>query len=326
MKLGSFDEALAFGDEAEERARAHGWHTVLVEALLLLGDIHRMCGELWEAYDKLVLAESRARAAQEKTLLAECLQVLGRLQLHEGKRTEAEACWREARDLFVSEGDSVGAASATWEIAHALTYDGRYDEAWELNESALETMSEHGARWAVARSLNLRGEIHRLRGDLVDAERAYRGAAQVMDLIGALDGRTVCENNIARVLVERGRYHEARLQLERGAAYFEAHGRLNPLVWVRTVLLCCLAAQHEWAAWDERLENVRELLEQTGYRDLDIANAAQLAGELALAAGQPERAKAIYELALAQWDALGREEEARRVRDLVTAIMASSSG
>lgn len=320
IQLGAFDEALRHAEEAEEAARVHGWSAVLIEALVLGGDVHRMRGELRAGEERLRLAESRARAAGQRALLGDCLQILGRVLLHDGKRSQAEACWREAHELFGDLGDTVGAASAIWQLAHALTYEGRYDEAAELNERALVELSKHGARWAVARCLNLRGEIFRLRGELIDAERTYREAAQIIDLIGARDGRAICENNIARVLVERGRYHEARLQLERGAAYFEANGRLNPLAWVRTVLLCCLAAQSEWADWDARIQSVKLLLAETGYLDLDIARAAQLAGELALAAGQPQRAKDAHAIAESQWRALDRTDAADRIVAIMTAI------
>jgi len=308
IKRGSFDEAIKHARQAERVARARERSETLVEALVLGGDIQRMRGHNKQAEKLLREASNRARATGAHALLADGQQLLGRMLMHTGRLAEANVCWREARTLFETLGDRAGAATTVWQMGHAASYVGRYDEAVEYNEHALTELERCGDRWGVARCLNQRGENARLRGKLDHAERAYRDAAIVFEAIGANDALAICECNVARVLVERERHREAREQLERGAADFEASGRNNPLAWVQTVLLCCLAAQGEWVAWDRRLKSVTALLSASGYVDLDIARSAQMAGDRALAAGQPRRARAAYSIALSQSDALARKE------------------
>jgi serine/threonine protein kinase/tetratricopeptide (TPR) repeat protein len=320
IKRGAFDEALEHAVAAEEDARVHGWTAVLVEALVLQGDLHGLRGDAAGGIAILRTAEAQARRAQENRLLAECLEVLGRQLLHAGERTAAKACWREAHLLSRALGDASRAASAIWEIAHALTFEGRLDEAAELNEPAYRDFMRLGERWAAGRSLNLRGEILRLRGDLAPAEDAYREALELMEALGAADGRAICECNIARVLVERGLYREARRELEKSALSFEAAGRKNALAWVRTVLLSCEATDRRWEAWDRHMTSIASLLGESGYLDLDIARAAQLAAEHALDAGEVERARAAYLLALGQWEGLGRGDDVAAVRAILAGL------
>jgi eukaryotic-like serine/threonine-protein kinase len=316
----AYEPALELAERAEQAARENGWPRVLVEALLLRARVHRLCGETDLALEAVELAEQRARSLAERTLLAECRELHGRMLMHLGKLTDAVASLREAQALYDQAGQRAGAASVVLELGHAATYLGRYDEAAEHTRHALEELERLGDRWGVTRCLNSRGEILRLRGDLAGAERAYREAFALARAIGAADAISVCENNVARVQVERGRYREARETLERGVVRFEQSGRADALAWAQTVLLCCLAADGEWAVWERRLDNIRRLLAETGYLDLDIARSAQMAGDLALIAGQPARAREAYELALAQWQALGRSEDAVAVRTLIESL------
>jgi serine/threonine protein kinase/tetratricopeptide (TPR) repeat protein len=327
LKRGAFAEALDHAGRAEEAAEAHFWLTVLIEALIIGGNVHCLCGDPERGLAMLRLAERHARqntATAERRLLAECLEVLGRHLLHAGAKAEAEACWREAHVLSRALGDASHAASAMWEIAHALTFEGRLDEAAELNEPAYREFVRLGERWAAGRSLNLRGEIARMRGDYAAAEQAYREARVLMEALGAEDGRAICESNIARVWVQRGLFREARPELEASAEAFAAARRRSPLAWVQTVLLSCLAFDADWAEWDRRMAGIREILGHSRYLDLDIAAAAELAAEQALAAGEAERAADAFGLALEQWQALGREREAITVRAALAAIAADA--
>ena len=52
------------------------------------------------------------------------------------------------------------------------------------------------------------------------------------------------------------------------------------------------------------LARVRTLLRESGYLDLDIAQAAQMAAQAALTAGDRERAREAGELSLGQWTGL----------------------
>ena len=136
------------------------------------------------------------------------------------------------------------AASATWQRAHAATYLGRYEDAEALNDEALLAMEAHRDRWGIGRCLNTRGEIARLRRRFDDAEQAYREASALMRRLGAEDSVVICDSNVARVLVERGR-HRQRVSSSSEAS------RASPPVGVRTPSVgcsrCCFAATRQGA-------------------------------------------------------------------------------
>jgi hypothetical protein len=74
--------------------------------------------------------------------------------------------------------------------------------------------------------------------------------------------------------------------------------------------------------WDRHWQAIEALLGETHYLDLDIATVAEMAAELAVAAGELARARQAYELALAQWKALGRGAEAERVKETIERLAA----
>jgi hypothetical protein len=140
-----------------------------------------------------------------------------------------------------------------------------------------------------------------------------------MTALGAEDSASICAANVARVQVERGLHHEARPQLEQSVRDFEAQNRHNALSWALTVLLVCCAAERDWEGWGRCLGRVNQLLAESAYLDLDIGQAAQMAGDAASAAGELACAREAWELSLAQWEGLGRSAEAALVRELLAA-------
>ena len=321
LKRGRLEEGLGWVARAAEGALAHGWHSVRAEALLLEGQLQRLLGATHQAEQCLGQARDLARSLRDDRLLAESLDALGRVLMHKGELAKAEDCWHEARGLYLATGDSLGAASALWSLAHVASYDpAQLAVARRTNDRALGELTRLGDRWAVARCLNTAGELARLQGDLEPAEDYYRRAGEIMTALGAEDSASICEANVARVQIERGLVHEARPQLEQSARDFEQQGRHTALSWALTVLLVCCAADRDWPQWDQNLARVRTLLRESGYLDLDIAQAAQMAAQAALSAGDRERAREAGELSLGQWTGLRRTEDAARVQQLLDEI------
>lgn len=78
-------------------------------------------------------------------------------------------------------------------------------------------------------------------------------------------------------------------------------------------LLPCAAAAHDWTAFDEHLATSVALLAKTGLAETDTSKLTSLAGELAAAAGQEDRAVQAFEVALSNWQRLGRGPETEAV-------------
>jgi tetratricopeptide (TPR) repeat protein len=312
-KRGRFDDGIRWARRALEAAEQHGWSQAAVEALLVEGALQRLTGATAAAQQQLTAARDRARALRQDRLLAEALDALGRVLMHQGELRAAEECWHEARGLYLAMRDRVGAASALWSLAHVATYGTDLEVAQRQNERALSELVQLGDRWGVGRCLNSAGEIARLRGELEAAEDYYRRAGEIMHALGAEDSASICEANVARVLVEREHYHEARVQLEVNVRDFELQHRHNALSWALTVLLVCCAAEGDWEQWQRNMARVRELLAESAYLDLDIAEVATMAGRVALGQGGLEQAREAWELARAQWQGLGRAERVQAI-------------
>lgn len=86
------------------------------------------------------------------------------------------------------------------------------------------------------------------------------------------------------------------------------------------VLLVCDAGEQRWEDWDDHWAEGDTLLSDTGYLDLDIATVAQMAAALAQKRGHQGRARQAYRLAHHQWQALGREDEAGKVAEVLAAL------
>lgn len=311
---GRHDDGLRWARQTEERAREHGWLRALAEALILQGTIYRTKGNTSRALELVELGRDLALELDDERRLAEALDALGRLLLHRGELERAERCWHEARELYQSSGDAKGAACVLWSLAHVSSYQQRFGLAERYNRGALEELERLGDRWSVARCLNTAGELSRYRGELDAAEQHYRRAGRIMNSLGAEDSAAICDTNVARLLIERRRFDEAREALERGAAILEDHGRLDALAWIHTALLSCCVAAADWEGFALHFDNARLLLDESRYLDLDIAEVARLAGDLAADAARAVEARQAYGLSERQWAALGRTEEAEEVR------------
>lgn len=323
LKRGRFDEAMSWATRVTQAASGPEWRAASTEALLLEGHLHRLMGAPALAEELLTSACTRARAEHVDRLLAEALDSLGRVLMHRGELRQAEDCWHEARGLFLAAGDRQGAASALWSLAHVASYGAQLDIAERYNQRALAELERLGDRWGVARCLNTAGEMARLGGNLQLAEDYYRRAGEIMTALGAEDAASICLANVARVQVEQGHHREARLQLEQAVRDFEIQSRNDALTWALTVLLVCCAAERDWTSWESCLARTKQLLKESSYLDLDIGRAAQMAGDAAAAGGEPARARDAYELALSQWQGLGREADAAAVRDKLAALPAT---
>jgi hypothetical protein len=74
-------------------------------------------------------------------------------------------------------------------------------------------------------------------------------------------------------------------------------------------LVACDAALGDWEAWDLDLAAARDLEAAWEAQDPDLAWAATRAAELATAAGEGQRARAAWQIALREWRALGEAAE-----------------
>ena len=147
-----------------------------------------------------------------------------------------------------------------------------------------------------------------MRGNFEQAEFHYR---QVTDSsrVFATPTRHAVQINLCILLIEAQRYKEAIAQLEGCRVELQTKKRHGLLGHVHLGLAACYAVLRRWSSFDAELENSNETITATRGVDVDMARMAQRGGDYCAEAGEIDRARKAYALAISQWEALGRNED-----------------
>ncbi|MGH3443617.1 MAG: BTAD domain-containing putative transcriptional regulator [Nitriliruptorales bacterium] len=248
------------------------------------------------------------------------------------------------------------AVEALVSLGNVLRELQRYDEAAETLTTATARSEERGDLRAQARALGALGAVLMERGDITDAEEAYNRAIEICRKIGYRHGEGVAQINLANLLYVSGRpagalanYTDARVVL-RGLRNrrVEAWARANAASLLHRVLgrddeaqeeatsaltyfrdlgdrgaaALCLETLAGVARRRGRLEDAavhldRAIADAEADGDRFVATELQRrAIELALAAGEPERALQAAADALATCDEFDLPDLATSLRSL----------
>lgn len=190
--------------------------------------------------------------------------------------------------------------------------------AWA--ERALVAYDRAGSRAGIAGALNALGEAARAEGDLQAATDAYRRSHQMSMAVGAAVTASVAEINLALVLLANRDHRGARQILEKVLPPLERAGRSMLVAPVRVGLLASIAGTGDWAVWNPVYEAAIEVLRANAVHDPDVVFCARLAGELAASAGETERAREAYELALEHAEALQLTEATHAIASAIASL------
>lgn len=341
-----------------DRARAKGWTELEAEALWVLGEAYQKSDRLDDALESLEASRALATRQGLHRIQQEVLVAMALLKLRRGDQAGAAPLMRsvlaqpphpdaptvrlvarlnlasisritgkldDAR-RYAQEAIDVGQRQGCLDVvAHGQLILGAISERQgdltaaeaHLNES-LRIVRRTSKFRAIALTLNSLGEIARRQGRLDEAEAAYRSSLAW----GAASGRPIeaPQINLALVLIRRQRFAEARELLEQMLERLVALGDRFTSWHCRAFLLSALAGQSAWTAFDAQLAAVLD--DPDGHRRIneDVAEEAELAGQLALRAGHRSRALAAWRLARAHWLGLKRrhriEDISRRIAEL----------
>lgn len=245
--------------------------------------------------------------------LAAAFRVQGLVSMSHGKLQEAQEVLERAVLAFVAAGDERQAGYCLVAIAQCHKQAGRIGASLAALEDAHLRFEKVGYRLGLGECANGLGELHRLRGALPEAERAYREALDLWEAVGSLDVPVV-RANLGLVLSARGDFVAARRAFEEALRSFAADGRDDLVAAVHVIRLVPLAAAAMWEDFGRSLERARDLLDRTGFVYVDVAREAERAGDHAERRGETRLARAAREVALSQWEGLSRSEDADRVR------------
>lgn len=271
-------------------------------AVASMGPSHEVAqlAALWEevAADEAVAADVRGQASLQLAYLA----------LHQGRAEEALGRAHAATDGLVAEHPLRAAAMQLMGKVHQQA--GRYDEAEHWLRASLAHGEGHGTSgrsqvhaWAVL------GDVQRDRGDLDEAERSYQ-QARSLSRAYVDEHRFLDELNLVLLDARRGRLadHAERLPvLERCLRRIAGPYAVFPKV-------LSLALPTRLGHTTRVLADVEEALAPSGWCDAELASTAELVADLVGAQGRHDEQRALLALAAMQWEAVGRPEDAERVR------------
>ncbi len=312
VQRGTPADAVTWATQALEVAERHHHPDARAEALLCLAHAHRGQGGLDAAHDLTLQAMRAFEEIGDARGLSGCLRALGQMRGNRDSREQRIAWFEQALQICRSQDDQVGAADCLRGLSQHVQSLGDIDRSALLNAMAMEMFEALGNQLGLAHCLNASAEIARYRGDLDGAEADYRRALELYEAVGA-GATTLPQLNLGLVLLARGRYGESRRLFEAVRVVLEESGRKVFLGAVHANILPTTAAARDWAAWDRHHEAALTLLAETNLSDPDIAWPAQLAGALAREAGEHQRARGAFELALGQWRALGNQDKVEAV-------------
>ncbi len=307
-----YDEAGTWLERADEAAREHQLEDLSAQVAMWRGHLARLYGEPGRSADLLAQAVPRVANLGDVALRARARNELGEACAEAGRLADARRWTELARRDHESLGDEVGVGHSVRNLGEIVKVEGDHREAARLMWQAEAIFAEHGDRWARASTLNSLGDVNRYLGDFAEAERLYRLSGELFRAVGS--GSAIYpEYNMALAMLERGRIPDARAVFSRVLGVFEQQGRVTATADCHLGLAGCAAAVADWERWQLHVGKALSMSDGTGSADEDTARLAEVVAGMTAAAGKGPLATAVYQHALENWRALGRDEEATRV-------------
>ena len=310
---GFLERAEHFAERALVGAQARG--DALGEALVAaeLGRIRMNQGEYDQAVDLVEGAMAVLDGTEEVVACSDALRTLAIVHMARGHWEPAVAAFARALSKFEGVGATIKAGFCRVGLAQIARHQGRLGDAAEQLRTAQESFAAIGYRMGSAECANGLGELSRLSGDLNSAEAAYRRALALYQELGSIDV-PVAQANLGLIQSARGDWAGARTSLDAARRTLALEKRRDLEAACCAALMAPAAAARDAEAFDRYLGRALDLIDRTGFVYSDVAQEAERAGQLWTERGDQRRARQAYQLALAQWEGLQRQEDAARVR------------
>ncbi len=316
---GRLDEAVRWADRAQAAIDRFGWDRLRGPAALARCRVEVRRGRIQAARDAAEAARSALTTHGPARELAIALVWLARACVEQGELDAARAHALEARERFRAMDEREGECQALHELGFALKRANDVRGARRVFEEALAIGEAIGDRVTQAQAHNMLGELAREQGDLETAEAAYGASIPLYEAVGSSNVH-VGRLNLSLALLAAGRWDRAEIVLTEALRGVRIAGFKVLEASAQVELTVCHAAAGEWAAYDARFDQAEAALRESDAVDPDMAWAAELAGDLAAAAGHRERGLRALRLAHAQWTRLGDETRAARAGERIAAL------
>lgn len=252
-----------------------------------------------ETFDRLELEVENAGAAVERLLAAGRGEEAARLVLalepvyRQRGRWEAAVTWtgRCAEALAASGGGLLSRILSTAADAYASLGDPARAEV--LAERALESARSAGDEAALARACAVRGNLFRLRGDLVRAEQFSAESRDIHFRAGRAFDAALAAAGLGLIISNRGRRQDAVTLLLEAERYLRAHDGLRQGLGLLNNLAIALHRIGDIRGALDRLEEAERVARAAG--DLyQVSNHLMNRGRFLVDLGELEQALACF--------------------------------
>jgi tetratricopeptide (TPR) repeat protein/TolB-like protein len=299
------------------------------EALETLVDLHRLPPadrgdprieiEKAEAEEELadfsgMLQAAAASASKGKDqgaslLLAKALDLKGTALWRLGNPAAGEDALREAKTIYLSEGNRNGVAQELFGLARIARNTNNFESALDLYQRSLSTYQEYGNKGGAAECKNGLGLVQEDQGDLAGAKRTLMEALALAQEISNRRAEAQILGNLGNVATDAGELALAGKYHSQSISAYREIGDKSHLANELNDLSALLVDEGD-------LEEARKLEEEA----LSKARAVQdkkteayilsATGEILTQEGDLEDARTDHEAALALWKQLGRKVDA----------------
>ncbi|MEZ4432102.1 MAG: protein kinase [bacterium] len=308
------ESAARQGERALAASQAAGDHGAVALALAALGQVVRTRdGDAVQAAVHLRRAMTAALKARDARLVARCSRQLCTLLETTGRLDEAEAVLDAVEKMPGADDDPREQGLRRLRRAAIALHRRLLPTARVHATAARDAFVQDGMRTDVMLAENLLGEIASAAKDGTAADLHYGIAHDIARELDHADA-PIYQVNRGRVLLDAGRYDEARSRLVVALREASRRDAWLATMLARLSLLPCAAHARHWSSWDTQWACL-EPLRSGRYVHRDVARIARIAARLADAAGEPLRAAAARRLAVDQYARLGLVTEAQATRD-----------
>jgi class 3 adenylate cyclase/tetratricopeptide (TPR) repeat protein len=250
---------------------------------------------------------------------AEGMKQMGNVAYLEGELREATELYRRSRELYERIGDTAGIADVRSNLAGLYGREGRWDEALAEHEASLVLRRRMGNPWGVGTCQNNIGEIRRARGDARGAIEAFEQAVGTWSAIGYASGVAIALIGLGAARIEAGDVAQGRMDLLDAERRFAAVGSTTYVPDMYRYLATAdlaegrlddAAAHAEWSIASARAAQMRA----------QEAATERVLGQIALARGDREAARAHLELSRRVLSEVGDAAELARTEAVLSAV------
>jgi DNA-binding SARP family transcriptional activator/tetratricopeptide (TPR) repeat protein len=304
---GPFMHALELHQAATETAERLGRPALRAAALTELGILWRLTGNLTAARDTLAQAVEIHRATGQRQGEATTLAELGIVQQHIGDLAGAADTHNRALEIYRAAGHRQGEADALTDLGMVRRLTGDLAGAADTYLRALEIHRTTGQRSGEAYALTELATVRRLTGDLTAAGDALSQALEIYRATSYRRGEAYALTGLGIVRRLTGELDTATEALAQALEIHRTLGNRSGEAYALTELATVRRLTGDLDTATDALAQALEIHRATGSRNGESWALNHYAA--AVAAGDRQRARALYQQALAMNRELNKPDD-----------------